>query len=156
MLARISASRLEWPPDRAAIVRAVKWQEIQEDPNAFAPGRADFAGAAFGDEARFAHADFGPWTNFDGARFKGRVWFTNWDSNNGISPDSELPFAARYARLAVRAPIRPPINIVFTLFAHHGGFGASSPSHVAIRLPQRSRTKGCGRTKSDAVCPPQS
>jgi hypothetical protein len=63
------------------------------------------------------------------------VRFANWGSNDGISPHSALPFAARSARSPFRARIRPPINMVFTLFAHHAAFGAPSPFYVAIRLP---------------------
>ena len=50
------------------------------------------------------------------------------------------PFAARGA---LRAATAPPINMAFTLFAHHAEGGASSPfyvaiRYVAIRLPDHS------------------
>jgi hypothetical protein len=39
--------------------RGVEWEEIKQDPKGFAPGRACFAGAAFGSFARFDGAVFG-------------------------------------------------------------------------------------------------
>jgi hypothetical protein len=57
--------------------RGVEWFEIRADPKAFAPGRAFFANAAFGDETKFTVAAFGGYADFSGAAFGHVVHFTN-------------------------------------------------------------------------------
>jgi hypothetical protein len=95
-----------------------------------------------------------------------------------ISPDSTLPLCR--ARRPGGAATAPPINMAFTLFAHHAEGGAPSPFYVAIRLPDHSAmiTSNCrahglhhfvfshdliqkvgnflGSCRSEAACPQRS
>jgi hypothetical protein len=63
----IDFSRFEFG-DRANF-SGCKWPGVLEDVEAFAPGRAYFIGAMFGDEPNFSSASFGNWANFDRAIF---------------------------------------------------------------------------------------
>jgi uncharacterized protein YjbI with pentapeptide repeats len=63
--------------------RGLEWEELQEDPKAFRPGRALFAGAAFGHQARFNGAIFGGWATLSGATFGGMPMFTGASFGDG-------------------------------------------------------------------------
>jgi hypothetical protein len=67
---RFTAARAAWcAPLRDKYVCKVKWRGATAGSKAFAPGRACFTGAAFGEEAKFEHATFGNAAYFNGASF---------------------------------------------------------------------------------------
>jgi hypothetical protein len=78
--------------------RGVEWVEIQENPQAFRPGRASFSSAAFGDLAKFAGAAFGNWARFadaafgDEASFEGRTAFGLGARFDGAAFGNSAPF----------------------------------------------------------------
>lgn len=63
--------------------RGVRWQEIGENPKAFAPGRACFTGAAFGHRASFTGAAFGGWATLSSATFGGLPMFIGASFGDG-------------------------------------------------------------------------
>src|SRR5205807_1368925 len=74
--------------------RGAEWRESEDNCETFAPGRACFIGASFGNEADFSCATFGDFAIFEGAAFGVSASFSCTTFGNGTFFDAAA-FGAR-------------------------------------------------------------